>query len=147
MTGYLVDTSVLSMLALNRPDATPEFLDWVRERDRELHVSTVSVAEIEQGIEKLRRLGGTRKPDSLAMWLKGTLDDYSERVLDFDVAAATTAGRLADQALASGFQPGTADLYIAATAQTYGLVILTRNLKHFLPLEVVAIDPLAGLPD
>jgi hypothetical protein len=34
-----------------------------------------------------------------------------------------------------------ADLAIAATAQKHGFTILTRNLRHFGPLGVAALDP------
>lgn len=146
MIGYLLDTSVLSLLVPNRPDATPEFLDWVASQDTSLHVSTVSIAEIEQGIGKLRRLGGTRKPESLSAWLEGTLTTFADRVLSFDAAAAKVAGGLGARALAAGFQSSTPDLYIAATAAANGLIVLTRNLKHFLPLGVEVIDPLQTLP-
>lgn len=147
MSGYLLDTSVLSILAPNRPDATPEFLAWVAQQDTELHISAISVAEIEQGIAKLVRLGGTRTPKSLSDWLDGTLSVFADRVLSLDVTAAKVAGQLADRALASGFRPDYADLYIAATAHAHGLTVLTRNLRHFQPLGIDPIDPLLRLPD
>jgi hypothetical protein len=37
-------------------------------------------------------------------------------------------------------------LAIAATAQLRGWTVLTRNLRHFSPLEVPALDPFAALP-
>lgn len=147
MSNYLLDTSVLSLLAPNRPDASPEFLGWIAKRDTELHISAISVAEVEQGIAKLIRLGGTRTPKSLADWLDRTLTFFADRVLSLDVAVAKVAGQLADQALATGFQPGYADLYIAATAKAHGLTVLTRNLRHFKPLGIDPVDPLTTLPD
>jgi hypothetical protein len=143
---YLLDTSVLSLLVPGRPDATPELLQWVAERDTTLHLSTVSISEVSQGIAKLRRKGGRRTPESLSLWLDSTLDIFRERVLPFDARAARMAGELADRALASGSQPDVPDVYIAATAAVHGHIVLTRNLKHFLPLGVEAIDPLQTLP-
>lgn len=147
MSAYLLDTSVLSLLAPGRPDATPALLEWVARQDTTLHISTVSIAEIEQGIAKLRRLGGTRTPHSLSTWLAGTLSTFSERVLPFNTAVAMVAGALADSAFAAGYRPSPPDLYIAATAQGYGLTVLTRNLRHFEPLGINPIDPLERLPD
>lgn len=147
MSAYLLDTSVLSLLAPGRPDATPALLEWVAKQDTALHISTVSVAEIEQGIAKLRRLGGTRTPHSLSTWLVGTLSTFSERVLPFDTAEAMVAGALADRAFAAGFRPSPPDLYIAATAQAHGLIVLTRNVRHFEPLGINPVDPLVRLPN
>ena len=50
------------------------------------------------------------------------------------------------QARAAGRALGFADAAIAATAGSYGLTILTRNLRHFIPLGVDALDPLDTLP-
>lgn len=147
MSGFLLDTSVLSLLAPARPDATPEFLTWVGSRDTELYISAITVAEVEQGIAKLRRQGGTRSPNSLSAWLDWTLLHYSGRVIDFDIATAKVAGRMADFAIASGFRPDYPDLYIAATAVANDLTLLTRNLKHFLPLGIDVVDPLDRLPN
>ena len=40
-----------------------------------------------------------------------------------------------------GQAPGLADIAIAATAKAQGLIVLTRNLKHFAGLGVEIIDP------
>jgi toxin FitB len=39
-----------------------------------------------------------------------------------------------------------ADLAIAATAAAHSLIILTRNLRHFAPLDVPAHNPFEALP-
>ena len=46
---------------------------------------------------------------------------------------------------AAGRAPGFADVAIAAAASR-DLTILTRNLRHFAPLGVRAIDPFDTLP-
>jgi len=45
-----------------------------------------------------------------------------------------------------GQAPGFADIIIAATAQRHGLAILSRNIRHFDPLGVSAINPFDELP-
>jgi predicted nucleic acid-binding protein len=52
-------------------------------------------------------------------------------------------GRLADEAVAQGRHPGLADIAIAALAQHGGHTLLTRNLRHFEPLGVACVDPIA----
>jgi toxin FitB len=71
---------------------------------------------------------------------------YGHRVLPFDGATAQIAGALTDLARAHGHSPGFADIAIAATARQHNLTILTRNERHFIPLEVRAVDPFRRLP-
>ena len=79
----------------------------------------------------------------------GTLnitDSYTDRILPLDAQAARLAGQISDAAIAQGCHPGFADVAIAALAQNAGLILLTCNLKHFLPLGVACADPLIALP-
>lgn len=71
---------------------------------------------------------------------------YDERVLPFDVPAARIAGRLSDRARAKGLSPGFPDLAIAATAVAHRLSVLTRNVRHFAPLEIATHNPFESLP-
>ena len=54
----------------------------------DLAISTITVAEIQQGIEQLRRTEASAKLARLEPWLEGILRGYNERVLAFDVSAA-----------------------------------------------------------
>lgn len=111
-----------------------------------LFLSVVTVAEIEDGIAKLRREGAARRSSHLAEWLEAVLHLYGERILAFDTPTARIAGALADRARGIGQAPGFADIVIAATARQRGLTILSRNLKHFEPLGVSVLDPFVTLP-
>jgi predicted nucleic acid-binding protein len=111
-----------------------------------LFLSAVTVAEIEDGIAKSRREGATRKSAELSSWLETVLHLYSHRVLAFDMPTARIAGALSDLARSQGQAPGMADIIIAATARQHGLIILSRNLRPFEPLEITVIDPFRGLP-
>ena len=121
-------------------------MDWMESHSEELFVSAVTVAEISDGIAKVRRTGSPLRAADLGDWLETVLHLYGSRVLPFDVAAARLAGELTDKARAAGQSPGFADIAIAATAGTRNLTILTRNLRHFTPLGVAVMDPLHGLP-
>jgi hypothetical protein len=79
-------------------------------------------------------------------WLETLLHLYGDRILAFDTATARVAGALSDRARGQGQAPGFADVIIAATALHHELTVLSRNLKHFEPLGVRAIDPFATLP-
>jgi toxin FitB len=143
---YLLDTSVLSLLAPGRSAVKPELADWLRRQADVLYLSAVTIAEIEQGICKLRRTGGTERADRLTEWLDELLMTAPEQILSFDGRVGREAGVLSDRALAIGRHPGFADIAIAATASAYGLVLLTQNGRHFAPLGVAVIDPVVELP-
>ena len=68
-------------------------------------------------------------------------DEYGGEILPRDIGTARSAGIMTDTAKAAGQHPGFADVAIAATAETRGLIVLTRNTKHFRPLGVPALDP------
>jgi len=144
--GYLVDTSVLSLLAPGRPSSDETLAGWIRAHTDALYLSAVTIAEIEQGICKLRRAGGTDRADGLTRWLDGLIDSGADRILPFDARMGRIAGRLSDRAIAAGRHPGFADVAIAATAVAHDLVLLTRNGKHFAPLGIAFGDPADGLP-
>jgi toxin FitB len=88
----------------------------------------------------------TRKSEDLAAWLETVLHLYGDRVLAFDTPTARIAGALSDQARGQGHAPGLPDIIIAATAQHHGLTILSRNVRHFVPLGVPLLDPFDRLP-
>ena len=111
-----------------------------------LFLSTVTVAEISDGIVKLKRTGAAARAAFLREWLDLVLHLYGDRVIPFDIAAALTAGELMDRARANGHSPGFADLAIGATAVSRGLTVMTRNVRHFAPLDIGAINPFETLP-
>ena len=143
---YLVDTNVLSVGAPGRVGRSTTLIDWMEAHSNVLFLSVVTVAEIADGVAKLKRTGSAARAAAIGDWLQLVLRLYGSRVLAFDDAAALLAGELTDKARAAGHAPGFADIAIAATAESRGLTILTRNLRHFMPLGVPAIDPFAGLP-
>jgi len=143
----LLDTSVISALAPGREAVVPAPLaGWLQAHHKELFLPAVAIAEMAQGIGKLRRSGGAERADRLDRWLDGLLTAYADRILPLDAQVARLAGQISDAAIAQGRHPGFADVAIAALAQNAGLLLLTCNLKHFQPLGVTCADPLIALP-
>ena len=143
---YLIDTNVLSAAAPNRQTRFPSLVAWINANSDDLFLSVVTIAEIYDGIAKVRRTGSPTTADKLDHWIGLTLHLYAQRVLPFDIPAARLAGTLNDRARAAGQAPGFADVAIAATATNRNLIILTRNLRHFRPLQIPALDPFKALP-
>ena len=144
---YLVDTDVLSTGAPGRRERSAALVDWMDARSDALFLSAVTVAEIHHGIARLKRTGAAERAARLHDWLDLVLHLYGDRVIPFDIDAARAAGPLMDKARATGQSPGFADLAIAATAGSRNLTVLTRNLRHFVPLNISAIDPFEALPE
>ena len=143
---YLVDTNVLSAGAPTKAVPREDLRDWMDRNSAGLYLSVITVAEVEDGIARSRRIGAHAKARRLGDWLETVLHLYARRVLPVDVPAARRLGPLADCALGQGHAPGLADLAIAATALNRGLVVLTQNLRHFTPLGVSSHDPFETLP-
>jgi toxin FitB len=112
---YLADTNIISAGA-PRQAGGADLVQWMDERSDSLFLSVVSVAEIEDGIAKVRREKAHRKAAELAAWLEVLLHLYARRILTFDLSAARIAGALLDVARSNGTDPGFGDIAIAATA-------------------------------
>ncbi|MDE1991999.1 MAG: PIN domain-containing protein, partial [Rhizobiaceae bacterium] len=123
------------------------FRVWIAAHANQCFLSTISIAEIEIGIAKAQRTGASKKATLLAEWLELTLHLYGEHILPLDIATARLAGRLFDQAVGRGGDPGFEDAAIAATALRYDYLVLTRNLRHFKLMDVRSRDPFADPPE
>jgi toxin FitB len=141
---FLVDTNVISALAPSKRADAKDLALWLDEASPHLFLSVVTAAEVAAGIAKAEREGAGAKARSLAGWWQAVEHLYGEKVLPFDLRCAHLAGGMLDRARAH--RPGFEDIAIAATAKAHGLTVLTRNLRHFEPLGVSALDPFQGLP-
>ncbi|HYZ32878.1 MAG TPA: VapC toxin family PIN domain ribonuclease, partial [Crenalkalicoccus sp.] len=92
MTGFLLDTNLLSATAPDRRDP-PEprkaaARAWIRARQAELFLPVTAIAEIAAGIGAREAAGATRHARDLADWLRAVLNAHPDRVLAFDTRAA-----------------------------------------------------------
>lgn len=146
MTRYLVDTNIISATAPTTAARRPDVMAWMDANSPGLFLSAVTIAEIADGIAKAKREGARRKAAHLSAWLRAVLHLYGDRVLPFDSPTAEIAGALSDLARSRGHSPGFADIAIAATARRNNLTMLSRNQRHFAPMDVAVIDPFRTLP-
>lgn len=144
---YLVDTNVISSLAPSKAERPRALIEWLDHRSDDLFLSVVTAAEIRAGVAKAAREGATRKAENLRSWWDAVEHLYGDRVLPFDLKAATIAGALADRAKAQRLAAGFADIAIAAIGEAHGLVLLTRNVRHFRPICDRVINPFETLPE
>ncbi|MDN5929431.1 MAG: type II toxin-antitoxin system VapC family toxin [Hyphomicrobiales bacterium] len=138
MSGYLLDTNVVSLLSPSKGKESSKFLTWLDEADakNELFLSVVTIHEIERGITLLDRKGATAKARDLRQWMDGLVSTYEDRILPIDEAVSAISGRLEAEAVSAGHNPGMADALIAGTAKAHALTVVTLNLRHFVPFAV-----------
>jgi predicted nucleic acid-binding protein len=143
LSGFLLDTDVISMLSPSRAEASARFLEWLERMDSEgrLFLSVVTIHEIERGIALLEHKGATAKAAGLKVWLKGLAATYDDKIIPLDASVAALAGQLEAKAISAGHDPGMADAVIAGIAKAHDLVIVTRNTKHFLPFGAAVSSP------
>jgi toxin FitB len=146
VTRYLVDTDVISATSPTIVLRRPELIEWMDLHSPDLFLSAITIAEIADGIAKAKRERAKRKAANLSAWLRTVLHLYGDRVLPFDGPTAEIAGVLADLARGRGHSPSFADIAIAATARRHELTILSRNVRHFAPMDVAVTDPFHSLP-
>jgi predicted nucleic acid-binding protein len=71
VSGYLLDTNVISMFSPSKPAVPEGFIRWLEAADAEgtIFLSVVTVHEIEKGVALLERKGATARGASLRLWL------------------------------------------------------------------------------
>ena len=64
MSGFLLDTNVVSVLAPSKSEASADFLTWLDRMDADgrIFLSVVSIHEIEKAIALLGYRGQRRRP-------------------------------------------------------------------------------------
>jgi predicted nucleic acid-binding protein len=139
MSGFLIDTNVLS--EYNRtggPDAGVKL--WLKTTEPQTqHVSIITLAEIQKGIELLDQ--GKRRAQ-LEQWLTQDLEAwFSGRVLPVDRQVAMRWASLIAQGSRTGRPLPTVDSLIAATPLVHGVTIVTRNTKGFEGIGAATINP------
>ena len=138
MTGWLLDTNVISELRRARPNGRVRAFVAAQPLEQ-LFVSTVTFAEIRYGIETV---GDPIRRAELSDWLEHKVRPmFEQRALEvsedvmFKWRLLVEDGRKASHTLS---QP---DLIIAATALQHGLTVVTRDTADFALARVPLMNP------
>jgi predicted nucleic acid-binding protein len=130
---YLLDTNVISELRRVRPHGA--VLAWLRGMpESDVHISAVSVGEIQAGIEK------TREQDNVkAAEIEAWLDEVSanSNVISMDARIFRRWARLIHRKPERLIE----DAMIAATALVHNFTVVTRNVRDFDLFGVQTLDP------
>ena len=135
MSGYLLDTNILSELRKeNRCDAGVR--QWFEEVAAEdLFISVLVLGEIRQGIERIRQRDQAQA-QALEKWLGWVSTEFAERMLPVDEKIADQWGHLGLR------QPvPILDSFLAATAITHGLSVVSRDEDGFRNTGARVVNP------
>lgn len=135
MTGFLLDTNVVSELTRDDPDSrVVRFLD----DQGDLWLSAVVVFEMEYGLATLAQ---SRRLERLRALQAEILGAFGDRLLALDQSAARWAAELRAQARHAGRAVDVGDALIAGTAKAHRLAIATRNVRDFEGMDIDVVNP------
>lgn len=139
MSGFLLDTNVISELVRPRPE--PRVKAWVAATDENLlYLSVLTLGEIRRGIASLKEAS---RRVALEAWLDSDLAlRFAGRILPIDQGVADRWGRLAAQAGPRAPLP-VIDGLLAATALHHNLALVTRNISDVKATGVPLFNPWA----
>jgi len=129
MSGFLLDTNVISEYSRARPpnDSVRRWVD--AQKEDALHLSVLTLGEIRKGTTLLP---AGKKRDQLERWLDtGLPARFADRLVPINRQIAEIWGAMAGQAQLESITLAIIDGLVAASAKHHGLTVVTRNVKDF----------------
>jgi predicted nucleic acid-binding protein len=141
VSGFLLDTNIVSELVRPRPDH--RVTQWLDSTDEELlFLSVLTLGEIRKGITTLT---DPARKTRLEAWLSGNLlARFEGRILPIDHAIADRWGQITGSLAAQGSPLAVIDGLLAATALHHNLTLVTRNTRDVARTRVGVFDPWMG---
>ena len=134
----VLDTNVVSEPL--RPAPAPQVVAWLDDQDVvDLHLTTISLAEIRYGIAALPE--GRRRSQLSEQFEQRFLPLFAGRILSFDDAASLEFATLQSAARRAGRPLPLADGLIAAIVRTRGFALATRNVRDFETAGIALVNP------
>ena len=130
---FLLDTNIVSELRKIRPHGA--VLAWIETvADADLHLSAVTLGEIQAGIE-ITREQDVNKAAEIEAWADQVAATYN--VLPMDAATFRVWAKLMHRQSDTVYE----DAMIAASASVHKLTVVTRNVRDFERFNVPLFNP------
>jgi predicted nucleic acid-binding protein len=141
MTGYLLDTNILSELRRPRPE--PKIVAFIKQQPLDLlFVSSVTLAEIRFGIELVVDVG---RRAELNDWLAHKMRPmFDQRVVSVSEDIMFKWRLLLEEGRKAGHTFSQPDLIIAATGLQHGLTIVSRDTSEYQRAHAPNLNPWEG---
>lgn len=134
----VLDTNVVSEMM--KPSPSHAVLDWLNGQETErLHLSTVTIGEIEYGLRILP--DGRRRRDLHDRFNRFVAAAFSLRVLSYDEPAGRCYGEIMAVRKSLGRPMSMPDGQIAAIAKANGGAVATHNTRDFEECGIELVDP------
>lgn len=134
----ILDTNPLSALIQRRPDTTA--INWLDKQPAEaIWICSITLFETRYGLNLLAE--GDRRSMLIARFDEIPQTDLANRILVFDVRAATKAAELAATRKKQVRPIDMRDTFIAGIAMAHGATLATRNTRHFEDLPSPLVNP------
>jgi predicted nucleic acid-binding protein len=143
LTGWLLDTNILS--ELRRPKPERKVLAFVSAQPLELlYVSAVTFAEIRFGIELVTDAG---RRAELNDWLAHKVRPmFEQRVLAITEDIMFKWRLIVEDGRKAGYTFSQPDLIIAATALHHGLTVVSRDVSDYQKARAPVLNPWSDEP-
>ena len=138
MSGFLLDTNVISELVKPKPE--PAVTTWIEATAESLlHLSVLTLGEIRRGVVALPH---ARRRTKLEAWLETELRArFHGRILPIDDGVADRWGLLTARAQKKGVVIPVIDGLLAATALHHNLTFVSRDVVSIAAAGVAVFDP------
>lgn len=139
MTGWLLDTNVISAISGTKPE--PRVAKWIAEQpEHSLFLSILTLAEYRKGIANLHP--GNKLRPRLLQAVTALESRFYGRILSVSDTIVLRWGTISGEVKRqSGHSPSVIDTMLAATALEHNLYLVTRNVADVALSGAIVFNP------
>lgn len=133
MTGYLLDTNVISEVRKPKPHGA--VLAWIASAvPDDLFIPSIALFELQAGVELTRRQN-PEKAQEIELWIDSVC--RLDKILPMDARSFRLCAKMMDGRSNDLF----ADAMVASIAMVHGLTVATRNTRDYNHFDVPVVNP------
>jgi len=129
---YLLDSNVIS--ELSKPEVNENVLSQMKRKERFCAISAITLQEMQLGLELMPDGKKKEKIQSFVELIKLRLP-----VVPYEKRSAIVYGEVFAALQKKGMPRPICDTQIAATALANNMILVTRNIKDFAPIQKISM--------